>query len=239
MLQTSKIEYVHNNTLLEGYCALDDSKHGKKPAVLVVHDWTGRNDFACQKAEQLAELGYVGFAVDMFGIGKLGKTKEEKQALIEPFVKDRKLLRDRIHAAFDTVRKMDAVNVARIGVIGFCFGGMVALDLARSGAELRGAVSIHGLLGKPENLPDKKIHAKVLALHGYLDPMVSHEQLTAFEKEMADNSVDWQVHIYGNAMHAFTNPNAHDPDFGTVYNKLADRRSWAITKDFLAEIFSS
>jgi dienelactone hydrolase len=238
MLQTSKIEYVHDNVLLEGYCAMTESRQGKKPAVLVVHDWTGRNDFACQKAEQLAELGYVGFAVDMFGIGKQGKTKEEKSALIEPFVKDRKLLRDRILAAMDTVRKLDAVNVSRIAAIGFCFGGMAVLDLARSGADARGVVSIHGLLSAPTNLPSKKIHSKVLALHGYLDPMVPGQQVREFEEEMTNAGADWQVQVYGNTMHAFTNPTAHDPAFGTVYNNLADKRSWVSTKDFLAEIFS-
>jgi dienelactone hydrolase len=238
MLQTSKIEYVDGDMLLEGYCAFDDSKSGKKPAVLIAHDWSGRNDFACQKAEQLAELGYVGFALDMFGNGKVAKTKEEKQALIKPLMDDRKLLLKRITAAYDAIQKIDAVNTARIGAMGFCFGGTCALDLARSGAELRGVVSFHGGLAAPQNVPTKKIHAKILALHGYEDPMVSLSVVADFEREMTENQVDWQVHVYGNAKHGFTNPTANDVSAGIVYNSLADKRAWVSMREFFSEVFS-
>lgn len=238
MLQTSKIEYVHGNIILEGYCALNDSKSGKKPAVIVAPDWSGRNDFACQKAEQLAELGYVGFALDMYGRGMQGKTKEEKSALIKPLMEDRGLLRGRVMAALDTVKKLEIVNTARIGAMGFCFGGLCVLDLARAGADLRGVVSVHGLLNAPHGLPEKKIHAKILALHGHDDPMVLPDQVAAFQDEMTKAKADWQLHIFGNAMHGFTNPQAHDPVFGTVYDNLADKRSWILAKEFFAEIFS-
>jgi dienelactone hydrolase len=238
MLQTSKIEYIDKDIVLEGYCALDDSKPGKKPAVLVAHDWSGRNDFACQKAEQLAEMGYVGFALDMYGSGKTGKTVEEKQALIKPLMEDRALLRRRILAAYETVHRMEAVNTARMAIMGYCFGGLCALDLARSGAEIRGAVSFHGLLSAPANLPNKKIRAKVLVLHGYDDPMAPPEQVSEFAKEMNAAEVDWQVHLYGNVLHGFTNPVAHDTKMGVMYNSLADKRSWVSTRDFFAEIFA-
>jgi dienelactone hydrolase len=238
MLQTTKIEYVDKNIALEGYCALDGSKPGKKPAVLVVHDWSGRNDFACQKAEQLAELGYVGFAIDMYGNGQVAKTNEEKKALMMPLIDDRALLKRRILAALDTLQKLDAVNTARIAVMGFCFGGLCALDLARSGAEIRGAISFHGQLKAPENLPHKKIRAKVLVLHGHDDPGVPPAQVAAFADEMTAAEVDWQVHVYGNTQHAFTNPNAHDPNNGLMYNPVADKRSWLSARDFLAEIFA-
>jgi dienelactone hydrolase len=238
MLQTTKIEYVDGNVLLEGYCALDDSKPGKKPAVIVMHDWSGRNDFACQKAEQLAELGYVGFALDMYGMGRVGKTTEEKQALMKPLAADRALLRQRVLAAYEAVIKLDIVNTARIGAMGFCFGGLCALDLARSGAEVKGVVSLHGLLSAPQELPHKKIRSKVLVLHGHDDPMVPPEQVAAFEKEMTEAGVDWQVHVYGNTQHGFTNPVAHDPNMGLAYNNLADKRSWISTREFFAEIFA-
>lgn len=238
MLQTSKIEYTDGNIVLEGYCALDANHRGKRPAVIIAPDWSGRNDFACQKAEQLAELGYVGFALDMYGQGKIAETKEEKSAMIKPLVQDRLLLRQRVLAAYEVVSKLDAVNTARIGAIGFCFGGMCALDLARSGVELRGVVSFHGLLDAPKDLPQKKIHAKVLALHGHDDPMAKPAQVTAFENEMTAAGVDWQVYIYGNAQHAFTNPKQHDVAAGLVYNSLADKRSWVAMKDFFVEIFS-
>lgn len=239
MLQTSKIEYVDGNVLLEGYCALDDSKPGKKPAVLIAHDWSGRNDFFCQKAEQLAEWGYVGFALDMYGNGKTAKTTEEKQALHKPFMEDRNLVRTRVLAAFDVLQKMDIVNTARIGAMGYCFGGTCVLDLARTGAELKGAVSFHGGLAPPKGVPTQKIRAKILALHGYEDPMVPPEQLRAFEAEMNNGGVDWQVNVYGHAKHGFTNPTAHDDKMGIVYNSLADRRSWIAMREFFAEIFAA
>ena len=238
MLKTKKIDYYDGNTLLEGYYAFDDSKPGKKPAVLVAPDWSGKNDFACQKAEQLAELGYIGFALDMYGKGKLGETKEEKIALMSPFMEDRALLRQRMLAALDAVNKLENINPSRIGAIGFCFGGLCVLDLARSGADVRGVVSFHGLLGAPSNLPDKKIQAKILALHGYDDPMVPPEQVAEFQKEMTKTKVDWQIHIYGNTMHAFMNQKANDPGFGTVYNPLTEKRAWLAMKDFFAEIFA-
>lgn len=237
MIQTKKIEYQTADMIYEGYLAYDDQGNEKKPAVLVIHDWSGRNDFACQRAEQLAELGYIGFAIDLFGKGKIGNTKEEKSAFIKPLVENRQLIRQRILAALDTIKKLEQVNTAKIGAIGFCFGGLCALELARSGADVRGVVSFHGLLIAQTDLPNKSIQAKILALHGYDDPMVPPEQVAAFEKEMKKAAADWQLHVYGNTMHGFTNPLANDPGFGTVYNNLADKRSWLAMKNFFAEIF--
>jgi dienelactone hydrolase len=239
MIQTSKIEYSDGHIALEGYCAVDNSKHDKKPVVLVVHDWSGRNDFACQKAEQLAELGYVGFAVDMYGNGQVGKTVEEKQALMNPLMADRMILRNRIVAAYEAVVQLGIANTSRIAIMGFCFGGLCALDLARSGVDLKGVISFHGLLTPPQNLASKKIRAKILVLHGNDDPMVPPTQVAAFQQEMTAAHVDWQFHVYGNVQHAFTNPLAHDPNMGLVYNGLADKRSWVSMREFLAEIFTS
>lgn len=235
MIQTTKIEYNDGNTRLEGYAAYDDAITGKRPAVLVVHDWTGRNEFACKTAEKLTTLGYVGFALDMYGNGKLGTTKEEKTALMQPFMTDRDQLLKRMQAALAAVRQLSQVDPTRIAVIGFCFGGLCALDLARSGADIRAAVSFHGSL-----LPHKHatIQAKILAIHGHDDPMVTPEQVLAFQTEMTQAGADWQTLIYGNTMHAFTNPEANDPDFGTVYSATADKRSWIAMKHFLEEIFS-
>lgn len=238
MLQTTKIEYVQGNVVLEGYCALDDSHKGSRPAVLIAHDWSGRNDFACQKAEQLAELGYVGFALDMYGQGRIADTKEEKNAFMKPLTEDRELLRQRVLAAFEVVRKLEAVNPARIAAMGYCFGGLCALDLARSGADIRGVVTFHGALDAPTGVAQKKIHAKILVLHGHEDPMVTPAKVTAFENEMTAAGVDWQVHIYSNTQHAFTNPKQHDAASGLVYNSLSDKRSWIAMRDFFSEIFS-
>lgn len=237
-MATQLIEYKDNDVLLEGFLAYDDSIFGPRPAVLVAPDWSGRNAMAEQKATQLAELGYAAFAVDMYGKGILGQTNEEKTQLITPLMENRQVLRQRIQAAFETVQQLDIVDNNQIAAIGYCFGGLCVLDLARSGAKVRGAVSFHGLLNAPENVSSETITSKVLVLHGYDDPMVSPEQLQIFAKEMTDAKVDWQIHAYGNTLHAFTNPQANDPDFGTVYDAVADRRSWQATQNFLDEVFS-
>ncbi|SRR5579883_1456261 len=236
MLKTQKIEYHDGDVLLEGFYAYDDASKDKKPGILVAHDWSGKNTFACRKAEKLAELGYVGFALDMYGKGKTGNTKEEKIALMQPLISDRVKLQKRILAAFETVKKLEPVDSQRIGAIGFCFGGLCVLDLARSGAEVKGIVSFHGLLHAPEGIATHPIKASILALHGFDDPMVTTEQVMAFGNEMTHAKVDWQLTMYGQAMHAFTNPEAHDPGFGTVYNKRADDRSWIAMKEFFKEV---
>lgn len=237
-MKTNQIDYHDHGTLLEGYYAYNDNVPGKKPAVIVIHDWTGKNQFACKKAEKLAELGYVGFALDMFGKGKLGKTKEEKSALIKPFLDDRTLLQSRLFAALQTVQQLEMVDATNIGVIGFCFGGLCALDLARSGADVKGVVSFHGLFHDRGILPKPPIKAKVLALHGYDDPMCTPEQVAAFASEMNAANANWEIDMYGNTLHAFTNPEANDRDFGTVYNQQADNRSWTRMTAFFQEIFN-
>lgn len=237
MLKKNQIEYRDQDVVLKGYYVFDDATNSKRPLVLVSHDWSGRNEFAEKKAEKLAELGYVGFAIDMYGNGKMGKTNEEKMALIQPLMADRMLLQRRILAGFNAAKQLEQVDVKRTAAIGFCFGGLCVLDLARSGADVSGIVSFHGLLNAPENHKNSAIKAKILALHGHDDPMVSPEQVLAFEKEMTDAQVDWQLHVYGKTMHAFTNPLANDPGFGTVYSSCADKRSWIAMKNFFAEIF--
>ncbi|HEX4045369.1 MAG TPA: dienelactone hydrolase family protein [Gammaproteobacteria bacterium] len=234
MLKTQKIDYYDGEILLEGYYAYDEKAPEKKPAILISHDWSGKNEFACQKANRLAELGYVGFALDMFGKGKMGKTKEEKMALIQPLLADRPQLSKRILAALTAVKQLDVVDSARIGAIGFCFGGLCVLDLARSGANMNSVVSFHGLLNAPET-PTRTIKAKILALHGYNDPMVTPDQVVAFADEMTAAHANWELNIYGNTMHAFTNPEAHDSAFGTVYDKQADNRSWLAMCNFFKE----
>lgn len=230
------LSYQEGNVDFEGFLAYEKSSE-PKPLVLVAPDWSGRNEFACVYAEKLAELGYIGFAIDMFGQGKVGKTTEEKQQLMQPLINDRQLLRRRISAAFDKAKTISMVDSTKIAAIGFCFGGLCVLDLARSGAKISGVVSFHGLLFGA-NLPAEKIHAKVLALHGFNDPMVQPDQVLAFEEEMTTANVDWQLYTFGNTMHAFTNPMANDPDLGTVYNPVAERRAIIAMKNFLQEIFA-
>lgn len=234
---TTYIDYQDGETVLEGYLVYNESD-SPKPAVLVAHDWSGRRAFACKAAERLAEMGYVGFALDMYGKGVFGADgdAEGNGALMNPFATDRALLRRRINAALQAVRHLPQVNQSKIAAMGYCFGGMCVLELARSGADVQGVISIHGLFF-PGNVANEPITAKVLCLHGHDDPMVPPDQVLAFETEMNDAGVDWQVHTYGRTMHAFTNPVANNPGFGTVYNEVAAKRADQSIANFLNEIF--
>lgn len=232
------INYVDGDTVLEGFFAFDDAIQGQRPAVLVSHAWAGRSEFTADKARELAKLGYVGFALDMYGAGKLGQTDAECGALMRPFVEDRALLQRRILAALANVKLLPWVDDKKIAAIGFCFGGLCVLDLARSGANVKGVVSFHGLLNAPTNLENAKITAKVLVLHGHDDPLVPPEQVAAFEQEMTQAGVDWQVHSYGNTVHAFTNPSATDFVAGYKFDEKANRRSWQAMENFFTEIFA-
>lgn len=236
-MQTQFIEYRAGETILEGYLAYPERKESC-PLVMIAHDWSGRNEFAQKQAEKLAAAGYAGFALDVYGKGLLGKTTEEKSQLMQPLLNDRALLRQRMLAAFHTARALPAIDVQRIAAMGFCFGGLCVLDLARSGAAVRGVVSMHGFFNAPPpSLPNETIHAKILAFHGAEDPMVPLTQITEFRAEMQQAKVDWQIHIFSNTVHGFTNPLANDPKLGTVYNPLAAERSWLVTQQFLEEIF--
>lgn len=237
-MKTKKIEYKDGNTLLEGYIAFDENEKRPRPGVLVVHDWTGRNPHAEERAERLTKLGLVGFAVDMYGKGILGKNNDEKSKLAEPFFNNRDLIKNRMLCALTALKQESCVDPKKIAVLGFCFGGMCALDLARSGADIKAAISFHGLLNPPPSGCVTPLNCKILAMHGHDDTMVTPEQVLAFETELTQARADWQVHVYGHTTHAFTNKLANDPNFGTVYNAKADKRSWEIARLFLEEVFS-
>ena len=236
-IETRSIDYEIDGKTFEGVLAVDNSVSGPKPGVLVSHSWAGRSDLEVEKAKKLAELGYAGFALDLFGKGVLGTSKEENQKLIEPFVGDRPMLQGRLTKIAGLLREQPEVDAANVAAIGFCFGGLCVLDMARSGADLKGVVSFHGLLGAPGNTVDK-ITAKILALHGWDDPMAPPSDVEALGKELNAAAADWQLHAYGGVLHAFTNPAANDPDFGAVYDASADTRSWTAMKNFLSEIFN-
>ncbi len=237
MSQTKQIEYAdEHNTKMQGMAVIPEGSN--KPVVMIAHDWSGRNHFANKIAEDIAALGYIGFALDIYGDGRTGKTKEEKSALIAPFVEDRALLLARLNAGLKTAKSLPSADVNRIAIIGFCFGGLCALDLARSGATIKGAVSFHGLFNAPDKLPKHNIQAKVLALHGFDDPMATPEQAIAFGKEMTEAKADWEIIMYGNTMHAFMNPEANDHAFGTVYQPKTAARAWLAMQNFLCEIFA-
>ncbi len=234
---SNTVGYIDGDVQLEGFFAYDDAVDGKRPTVLVSHAWAGRNEFVEDKAIKLAEMGYFAFALDMYGKGVLGCNNEENADLMQPFIDDRAFLLKRIEAAVYAVKLMPWVDDQKLAAIGFCFGGLCVLDLARSGADLKGVVSFHGLLMPLENNQPKDIKAKLLVLNGADDPMVSDQQVIAAQQEFTQAGADWQFHNYGHTMHAFTNPVANDPDFGTVYQADADRRSWQAMCYFLQEIF--
>lgn len=239
-IRTELVEYRHEDATLEGYLAYDDAIKGKRPAVLVVHEWTGIGDYVKRRAEQLAKEGYLAFAADIYGKGVRPKNREEAAKEAGIYRANRQLLRARVNAGLEQLKKHKLADVARIAAVGYCFGGGTVLELARSGADISGVVSFHGNLDTP-NLEDaKNIKAKVLVLHGADDPYVPLEQVAAFQNEMRAAKVDWEVISYGNAVHSFTNPDSgNDASGGAAYNKEADRRSWEAMKSFFKEIFSS
>lgn len=234
---TRTLEYRHNEVVLEAFIATDDSS-GKRPGVLVSHAWGGREQFAESKAVAMAELGYTGFALDMYGKDVRGNNKEECAALMAPLKENRALLQERITLALETLRKQPEVDASRTAAIGFCFGGLCVLDLARSGADVNGVISFHGLLDRPENLPTPEIKSAALVLHGHDDPMVSEQDIALLQSDLSRSDCDWQFHHFGQTMHAFTNPIANDPQFGTVYSEKADRRAWRMATDFLQDILA-
>lgn len=235
-IQTRLIEYEHEGQRLEGFLAWDDTRAAPLPGVLVSHAWAGRSEFECNKAIALAELGYAGFALDLYGKGVLGTNADENGALMMPLKSNRPRLLARLQSALAAARSQAEVDSAKVAAIGFCFGGLCVLDLARGGADLAGVVSFHGLLDAPEGSASTGIDAKILVLHGWDDPMAPPEHVLGIASELTAAGADWQIHGYGNTLHAFTNPEANDPGFGTVYSAAADARSWDSMKQFLAEV---
>lgn len=233
----SFFDYYDGSDVCEAYVALPTSS-GPRGAVLVAHQWSGQSDHERETADRMAALGYVGIAIDVYGKGKRGAPgASDHSALMNPWASNRAALKDRLLAAVAFARGHAAVDPARIAVIGYCFGGLCALDVARSGTgDVRGAVSIHGILAPPEIGDQPDIAAKVLILHGWADPMAKPADVEAVASELTAAKADWQLHAYGHAMHAFTARGLNMPDHGLAYDANADRRSWAATVAFLGEV---
>ena len=235
-MKTVKIPYYDDDLELEGHLVYDDSQGGKRPAVLICHAIRGQDEFVLSKAEEMGKEGYVGFALDMYGKGLTFETIEDAGEIHDEFEKDRMKLRHRVNLGLSALSSQDVVDSDRIGAIGYCFGGMCALELARSGAAVRGVVSFHGLLDTRRMEDAQNIQCKVLALHGYEDPL-TRDQVEGFQQEMNQAAVDWQLHVYGGACHSFTNPAANQPERGLRYDPSANRRSWRAMMNFFQEIF--
>lgn len=236
-LQHRLVEYRDGDVLLEGRLSWDDRHEHPRPGVLIAHTIAGRGPLEEGKADRLAGLGYIALALDMYGKGVQGSTSEENRALMDAQLADREAMQRRLLCALNTLREQPEVDAARVAAIGFCFGGLCVLDIARTGEELAGVVSFHGLFGAPGNTVGNRISARILVLHGWDDPMANPDAVNALAAELSSMGADWQLHAYGNTMHAFTNPAASDFERGTVYDPTADRRSWQAMNNFLEELF--
>jgi len=239
-IKTEVVEYNQGDTALEGFLAYDDAVQGKRPAILVAHTWTGVSDFIRTRSTELAKMGYVVFAPDIYGKGVRPKPPVETRQEMGKYTGNRPLLRSRVQAGLDVLRANPMTDTGKVLAIGFCFGGTTVLELARTGADVLGVVSFHGgPLDSPTPDDARNIKGRVLVLHGADDPNVPASQVTAFEKEMRDAKVDWQLVAYGNTVHSFTDPAAgNDNSKGAAYNEKADKRSWIAMQDFFKEILS-
>jgi len=237
-VRTKSVIYKQGDAVLEGYLAWDDASTGKRPGVLIAHAWMGIGPHEEAVARRLAEAGYVAFCADIYGRGIRPKTPDEAGKQAGAYKNDRALTRARATAGLAQLTANPAVDPKRVAVIGYCFGGMVALELARSGADLAGAVVFHGDLSNPTPADDKNVKARLLVLQGGDDPFVPAKAVAAFEDEVRAAGVDWQLVQYGGAVHAYTDPNVgSDNSKGVAYNERADRRSWQAMRDFFGEVF--
>ncbi|HEY0256269.1 MAG TPA: dienelactone hydrolase family protein [Candidatus Methylacidiphilales bacterium] len=240
-LVTEKVDYTdEKGTALHGYVVYDGAISGKRPGVLVIHDWRGLTDYTKKRADMLAQLGYIAFAADIYGkdIHLAGPDAWMKEITI--YKSDRTLYRERARAAYQAFLKQPLLDPSRMAAIGYCFGGTGVVEMARDGLDLKGVVSFHGGLDSRPLSSGAAIKAKVLALCGADDPYEKPDDMKAFEQQLRENNVDYQIVSYGHAVHAFTDSgvDALHQD-GAKYNAAADRRSWQAMRDFLAEIFAS
>lgn len=235
----SYIEYHDGIDTCEAYVALP-ARSGPQPAVLVAHQWSGQSDHERAAADRMAALGFVGIAIDVYGKGVRGaQDSTDHSALMMPWAGNRAALRQRLMAAVDFAKRHAAVDSSKIAMMGYCFGGLCALDVARTGTtDVKGAVSIHGVFGAPDIGPQADISTKVLILHGWDDPMAEPDSVLNVTKELTEAKADWQLHAYGHTMHAFTAQEANMPERGLQYKASADHRSWAATIAFLEEVFA-
>jgi dienelactone hydrolase len=242
-VKTESVIYRDGDVVLEGYVAWDEAKinasQGKQlPGVLIVHQWLGLTDYEKSRAKQLAELGYVAFAVDIYGKDSRPANIQEAGKFAGKYKNDRALYRQRLTLGLEQLRKTKGVASNKLAAIGYCFGGTGVIELARTGADVRGVVSFHGGLDSPTPDDGKKIRSKLLICHGADDPFVPVAEIDAMKKEFNDAKLDWQMIYYSNAVHSFTQKMAGDDNSrGAAYNEAADKRSWNAMQAFFKEIF--
>ena len=235
MIERKLIESRHGELVLESVLTRDASA-GPRPLVMIFPNFFGLDEVDDENAERIVGLGYAAFACDLYGKGRRGGTREEARARMEPLLADRPLLQARMLHLLEEARGLDTVDTARVAAIGFCFGGLCVLDLARTGADVKGVASFHGLFTPPPNLPEPKIKARVAAYHAWEDAVVPPDHVVELGQELTRAGCDWQIHCFGGAVHGFTH--ARPPEDGIPFNALADRRSWRAAEAFLAECFA-
>lgn len=239
-MQTQDVRYSEGGVAFLGYLVFDETARDRRPGVLVVHEGLGLGEHIMERARRIAKLGYVVFAADMFGGRRQISDIQEMSELLAGLRNDLATLRARGRAALATLASLPQVDATRLAAVGFCFGGSVVLELARDGADLKGVVSLHGILSTRAPAEPDKVKASVLVCTGADDPLAPPDQVAAFQCEMREAKVrDWQVISYGNTSHAFTNPAAGPSVMrGTLYSEQADRRSWMALRNFLEEVLS-
>ena len=235
-VKSDVIEYTQGDTPLQGWLTYDTAAKGKRPGVVLAHDWFGATAHQKEQAEKLAALGYVVLVADVYGRGVRPTDAAAAGTEAGKLYKDRSIMRARARAAYDFLAASSKVDATRMAVMGYCFGGAVALELARSGAPLKAVVTFHGSLASMNPDDAKNIKAKVLVLHGADDPYVKQPEVAAFMDEMRAAKLDWQIVQYSGAVHSFTDQRAGtDNSKGAAYNADADRRSWRAMRDFFEE----
>jgi dienelactone hydrolase len=237
-VKTKVVDYTVGGTALQGFIAWDDASAGKRPGILVVHEWWGHNEHARNAARRLAEAGYVGFALDMYGKGKLAAHPDDAMKFMTEATKDPAILGARFNAALAELKKDPHVDAARTGAIGYCFGGTVVISQARLGADLAVVASFHGGLGGLPPVKPGAVKARVLVYTGAADPMIPADQVEAFRKEMAAASAKVDIVTYPGAKHSFTNPAAGSVGMDALaYDAAADKASWAAMVKAFKEVF--
>ena len=242
-VQGKEVSYSANGTTLKGYVAYDDAVKGKRPGILVIHEWWGHNEYARKRARMFAEQGYTALAVDMYGNGKQAHHPDDAGKFASEVSKNAALAKARFDAAYNLLSKENTVDVSRIGAVGYCFGGSVALNMARMGEPLRAVVSFHGGLGTDHPAEAGKVTARIASFTGEDDPMIPATQVAAFREEMDKAGVSYKVVTYPGAKHAFTNPDAdkYGQEFKLplAYDPAADKASWQAGLAFLADAFKA
>ena len=237
-IRSEVVDYREGDEAMQGFVYWDDAIEGKRPGVMVVHEWWGLNEYAKKRAAMLAELGYVAFAVDMYGKGKVTNQRDQAREWMQEVTADVEMWRERANYGIEYLKKHPLVDSKRIAAIGYCFGGGTVLQMAYGGADIAGVVSFHGALPAAPEESVGKISTRILVLHGYADEFVKPDVVANFQARLEAAGAQWEMDSYGGVKHSFTNPDAAKAGMENLkYDALADARSWLRMRNFFRELF--